>query len=107
MKKYRLLKAVVYEGTLLAKGTIIENIPYDLIKRDLAEELKESATPPLKEQEEEFEEVTEEITLEDLQKKTIKELDTLAKDNNIKLEGKNQEEKAKELFNKLAENSEE
>ena len=55
---------------------------------------------------EEVEEITEELTLEDIQKKTVDELDTMAKDNNIKLEGKNQKEKAKELFNKLANNPE-
>lgn len=56
---------------------------------------------PLKEEEE-----MKELTFEDIQKMTIDQLDAMAKDNEIKLEGKNQKEKAKELFNKLANNPE-
>ena len=104
-------------GKEYKRGSIMKNLSkteaQELVKDGFAEyvdketeedeEVKkpEVIEEPLKEEEE-----MKELTFEDIQKMTIDQLDAMAKDNEIKLEGKNQKEKAKELFNKLANNPE-
>ena len=50
-----------------------------------------------------LEDETEEITLAELYKKSDKDIEEIAKENNITLEGKNRKEKIEELFKKLSE----
>ena len=104
-------------GKEYKRGSIMKNLSkteaQELVKDGFAEyvdketeedeEVKkpEVIEEPLKEEEE-----MKELTFEDIQKMTIDQLDAMTKDNEIKLEGKNQKEKAKELFNKLANNPE-
>ena len=102
-------------GTEYKRGSIMKNLSKteekDLIDKGFAEHAdkeeeadKDEGTgkahitqPNLEEPEEELneaEEIEKELTLEDIQKMSVKELETLAKDNSIKLEGNNQKEKA-------------
>ncbi|WP_435309672.1 hypothetical protein [Sebaldella termitidis] len=109
MKKYKAKTRFVKDGKVWEKGEILEQITPDMLKRKLVEEAEEDEEAkkpevieePLKEEEE-----MKELTFEDIQKMTIDQMDAMAKDNDIKLEGKTQKEKAKELFNKLANNPE-
>ena len=104
-------------GKEYKRGSIMKNLSkteaQELVKDGFAEyadketeEDEEVKKPEVIEELLKEEEEMKELTFEDIQKMTIDQMDAMAKDNDIKLEGKTQKEKAKELFNKLANNPE-